>query len=243
MKRVPSLPEEPAGLKAFRRSQPTESPEHIWKAFRQHLERSSYRDLINALAAAQGGLCAYCERRLTDSDGALKSEGRHVDHVIPKSLYPKQALDWKNLLLCCLGPRSCGDAKGNQRLDPSCDPRTFPQIPSLFDIGIDGHLRVNNDTCDRVGIDPFALTKVIDDVLNLNSGRLRRARRVVLDNLLRWWPRLADQSRSVRLALVAQRLGPDDHGHLQAFWTTERQALAPESEVWLAQQASSQGTP
>ncbi|MFC3243972.1 HNH endonuclease [Gordonia humi] len=39
--------------------------------------------------------CAYCESVIEDVAPA------HVEHILPKSIFPKLVLEWSNLTLCC----------------------------------------------------------------------------------------------------------------------------------------------
>jgi len=74
--------------------------------------------------------------------------------------------------------------------------------------------------------------------------RLRKARQDIGDNTRSWFvfmleellsPQLTDdQQRSIVDLLVARRLQPDHHKGLPRFWSTERSAIGPPSEAWLA---------
>lgn len=61
------------------------------------LAENKYRqqDVKTSLKEMFGGKCAYCESHLTHI-----SYG-HIEHFKPKSSYPKDCFNWKNLLLGC----------------------------------------------------------------------------------------------------------------------------------------------
>ena len=181
----------------------------------------------------------------------------------PNSGEPKRVLEWTNLMLCCGGGTwkhhgdstryqpptrtnlSCGQSKADDELPASCDPRSFPWAESLVSIGIDGRMRAKLDACERAGVDSATLQSMIDERLGLNCERLRLARESVVNNLLSWvndlfdWalsnaPNLPDDTvERMRAELAGGRLGPDAHGYLRPFWTTERQYLGDPAEAWI----------
>lgn len=159
---------------------------------------------------------------------------------------------------------SCGQCKGDRPLGAGCDPRALPCLPRLVDIGSDGKMSANAEACQAVGVSDTELDRVIHDVLNLNCERLRVARQstvarvtseiVWLAGELESRLTLGEAAKQVfRDSLVEGRLAPDEHGHLKAFWTTERQYLEPWADAWLAKNhsrlncpptaAAPQGTP
>lgn len=85
--------------------------------------------LRRAKAEEQGGLCAYCECRLTGPDGTLPPHVSHVDHFQPrnKGPHPRPDLtfDWDNMLLSCQREFSCGKHKDRQPIpaDSIINPR------------------------------------------------------------------------------------------------------------------------
>lgn len=267
MKAVPRLPAEPPGLAAYRSANPVDDAapgseaKDVWERFRSD---PAYKELRDALVAVQGGLCAYCEQRVTKDTGELIALDQQVEHVLAKSGGPSRTLDWTNLVLSCGGGtyrhhreksrqgtgrpnESCGQRKSDADLRPGCDPRTFPLLLRLVDVGLDGTLSANTSSCAQLGIAPAELEQTINVILNLNCDRLRRARRKVADNIRKWVVEIANyllnsmhlsagqQSEFLDL-MVAGRLQPDRHGHLRAFWSTERQFL-PWSESWLTSNA------
>jgi len=239
---------------------PPEQAEEVWNAFRDDV---GYKDLLQVLIDVQQGLCIYCEQRLVDATGTRVFADYQVEHVLAKSGGEGRTLNWTNLAAACSGgtyahhkdlsrrragraSESCGQRKGDLELAAACDPRGFPLSPSLVDIGQDGKATPNPHACNAHGVSNALLAATINDLLNLNAERLRVARQKVFDNLRTWLvpllkvlledAHLTDSQRRQGVELlVAGRLQPDANGYLHAFWTTERCALGPAGEAWLAQ--------
>ncbi len=60
-----------------------------------------------ALNQDQQGLCAYCERSLTETDG-------QIDHIKPKggaNGHPELCFSYSNYAHCCINPKTCGQKK------------------------------------------------------------------------------------------------------------------------------------
>lgn len=140
---------------------------------------------------------------------------------------------------------SCGQWKDDDDLGNGCDPRSFPCTLRLVDVGIDGRMKAEDAACRACGIDPAEVNRTINQVLNLNCERLRVARQRLVREVaeevvylaIELAPRVGAQAQAL-LAVVAEgRLAPDAGGHLRAFWTVERQYLAPWSETWIAANA------
>lgn len=264
MKHVPRLGEEPEQLKTYRAAYPEdakakgEDAKRVWNRFR---DDPAYKDLRDQLVARQQGLCGYCEQRLTRKDGALITTDQQVEHVCAKSGGDERTLDWTNLMLCCSGgtnphhddpsrkkasaSESCGQSKLARELGKGCDPRDFPLLKGLVRVGIDGRLFADIANCFEAGVNPTVLDETLNDVLQLNCERLRMAREKtracvagenlwLTEQLLSRGNYNAAQKQALIDLVVAGRLQPDPHGHLNAFWTTERQALEPWSDDWLS---------
>lgn len=79
-------------------------------------------------ADEQGGLCGYCECRLTEADGTLRLGRSRLDHVLPRSDFEDLTFEWSNLLLSCSCEQHCDCHKGDEHgiIDPHReDPREF----------------------------------------------------------------------------------------------------------------------
>ncbi|MBT9555017.1 MAG: hypothetical protein IV100_03260 [Myxococcales bacterium] len=187
MKRVAAPAEAPKVLADFGQLH----PDATWEKFKDKKKRRG-RDVFDALAEAQGHLCAYCEIRIG------RGELGQVEHFIPKSKGGAH-LDIANMLAVCeggtnpkLGERSlppipdtmhCGQLKGDR--DPTgviLDPRTLPPDTVIWDITVQGVLIVHEERCRVAGIDP-ALAKSTLEGLGLNRPVLVRLRKRILDGL------------------------------------------------------------
>lgn len=69
----------------------------------------------------QGGLCIYCEKRLTSNEGQL-------EHIIPKAssnAQPQLCFSYTNYAHSCINPKTCGQKKGHGLLPiqpgPGCN--------------------------------------------------------------------------------------------------------------------------
>lgn len=210
MRRVPGLSGEPTSLQAYRAAHPADDScsgdeaQAAWSRFR---DDEAYAIVRDALVAAQGGLCMYCEQRLTHEDGRLVTTDQQVEHVLAKSGDVGRTLAWTNLGGCCVGGTwphhtdrsrylkgtrkkpntSCGQTKNDLDLPVGCDPRSFPlSSPRLVRIDLDGTMRPEVTACAQHGIDPTNLKEAIDKTLGLNCDRLRLARSKLIDELKGW---------------------------------------------------------
>ena len=97
MHSVPRSPE-PAFLAAIRAAHPQ------WT----DLNAANRQAVREALRADFHQCCAYCENRchIAGNDASLET----VDHFRPRSKFPRQALDWLNLVYAC---QRCNTTKGN----------------------------------------------------------------------------------------------------------------------------------
>ena len=238
---------------------PADQAAAAWDTFKT--DKPAYAELLGQLAQTQQGLCAYCEQRLVDATGQLVPNDYQIEHVLAKSGAVGRVLDWTNLALACIGgtykhhqdvsrrftdkrDTSCGQAKGDDDLPPGGDPRGHPLLDPLVEIGIDGRLCVNDQNCIAAGVAPKAVADTIA-LLNLDCERLRKTRQDRRDNVNAWVvPLLAEllaeahlgpaDHQQIRDLIIAGRLQPDSLGYLRAFWTTERSALGPDAETWIA---------
>lgn len=271
MKHVRALATEPPLLAQYRATYPNEEKRPAgeasatWEAFKADRpadqELSAFQELLAKLAEAQQGLCIYCEQRLVDSAGKLVPNDYQVEHVQAKSGAVGRVLDWHNLALACGGGTfkhhrdatrvyttaqntACGQTKEDEDLPPGCDPRTFPLLDALVEVGIDGKLVVNGRHCTAAGVAQKNVEDAIK-LLNLDCERLRKARQDRRDNVNLWFvPLLAELLVATHLAaaqrqqmldlLIAGRLQPDALGYLRASWSTERCALGPDAETWIS---------
>jgi uncharacterized protein (TIGR02646 family) len=241
-------------------TRPENEASATWEDFKT--AQAAYKQVLDELARAQQGLCIYCEQLLVDASGKLVSNDYQVEHVQAKSGAVGRVLAWRNLALACTGGTyphhreasrqftnalntSCGQTKGDGDLPPSCDPRSIPLAGALVEAGIDGKLAVNARNCAAAGVSAAEVEAALL-LLNLDCERLRKARQDRRDNINAWVVALLEElllSSHLNVAqrqqmldlLIAGRLQPDaSSGYLRAFWTTERCALGPDAETWIA---------
>ncbi len=217
-----------------------------WNEFCSHDAGASLRELRDALATNQHGLCAYCEIEIADPR-------RQVEHVIPRSdaaVGNQLALDVTNMVACCMGGTrayesedyflapirdnmSCGQAKDDQQDDAFIDPRTLPPLPSLVRVSDNGLIEVDEEACQTAGVEPGHVARTIE-ILNLNAQRLRLARAKWRSDLVEAVQRAGDSNRIV--AWLRTVLTPDAEGRLPRFFTTTRCYFGPLGEGVLEQQ-------
>ena len=252
MKRILGLTHPTTGLAKYLEK---ERDAATWDGFGSHEGSSdSKRELTEALAVIQHGLCGYCEIDLHPRD-------RQIDHVIPQSDQNRagssRSLDVLNMIACCTGGTSydpgirrvptrfrspirshmsCGQAKGDISDQDFLDPRILPALPSLVYVLIDGEIEPDVDACATAGIKSSRVQRTIN-ILRLNVPRLKDARANLWQQLLSAW---GEQSDGDTLRKAAeQELLPDETGMIPSFFTTTRSYFRPLSEEILAENLKS----
>ncbi len=160
------------------------------------------RDIQTALLTEQGGICCYCEMRIS-------AESSHIEHVHPRSREPiEKRLDYSNLLASCgrdsterkdrsqpTTPRHCGASKQDwyektkfvSPLDADCE--------DCFRYAADGQILPGT-------VRPVAAQETIKR-LALDIDKLRAMRRAASEAVLDPLPEPAEMS--ALLAGFAQR--------------------------------------
>ena len=139
-------------------------------------ERSQIR---SALTRDQGGLCAYCQRRLPAEGDAAAAHGFRIEHWEARS-EELGDFHWRHLLGVC-----SGDTSAPERM-LHCDQKRGNTPLFLHPVEGEGpsprqHLRYLGDG--TVRSDDAQAEKDVDKTLNLNAGFLKRARREVVEAL------------------------------------------------------------
>jgi uncharacterized protein (TIGR02646 family) len=234
VKRVKSSQGEPDVLMAFRNSNPSAT----WAQFKNEPGNEA---VFDALALAQGFICAYCEIRID------RSNTGQVEHYEPKSTSAvgrNLHLAYDNMLACCdggtirwrpdrsLAPISqtmhCGQLKGAASpTGHSLDPRSIPVSPCLWGTTSRGELFVDREACLAAQVDPDLAESTLR-FLGLNSRILVRLRSALLEQLERELE--SDEPRQVVNLLL-----PDRRGELSQFWSTIRAWAGAEIEQWIAE--------
>lgn len=180
---------EPLTLAAFKEA----FPNGTWDEMRNEpmYGQQAFADCRRQVIGDQGGLCAYCEKKL-DINAQL-------EHFYPKSFSSKGHnlhLDWHNMLAVCDGGKSADKTNNPLPENLSCDankdrehkgrrlyapdnllnPRNLPSSRNLFVFNVsNGCLSPNKANCDCAEVDINKLEKTIE-ALNLNCHRLCRER-------------------------------------------------------------------
>lgn len=155
-----------------------------WKKFRRTpgTDYESKPELRKALYSEQGGLCAYCMRRLSDEFNRDILTQNKIDHIKPRDFCTRdERMSYDNMVLCCNGT-----IQGTSENDTHCDTHkgsTIHQISPLRLCCIDslsytsrGKIKSSNITWD----------KELNEVLNLNQKLLIENRKSFLMKIINW---------------------------------------------------------
>lgn len=156
-----ALPE-PDALKKYR----DKNPNGAWIDEAFQTARDITRRQLNR---EQAGHCVYCESRLPEDDG-------HIEHIKPRSSYPRLVFDYSNLAHSCSARTHCGHAKGNSEIpiEPRLDCNRFFTLYAS-----DGLL----DAADTLAGDERVQVENTLRTLNLNDPALTRQRKNYFDTL------------------------------------------------------------
>ncbi len=142
-----------------------------------HADYDNYDDkdtLRRSLVSEQHGLCCYCLSRITADRQAMK-----IAHWHPRApnRYPKEQLDYSNLLGACKGNE--GQPYRLQHCDTRQGDLEVSRNPANPAHRVEGLSRYKGNG--RVGSDNRAFDHDLDEVLNLNVAFLVNRRKGVLD--------------------------------------------------------------
>lgn len=119
-------------------------------------------DLKKSLLKEQGELCAYCMSRIS-------LEKMKIEHFLPQSVYPSEALEYSNLLAVCRGYE--GECSQNQ----TCDTKKSNGIISINPLN---KTHINNITYSNDGtINSTSYHNDLHTILNLNLNSLKNNRK------------------------------------------------------------------
>ena len=249
MKRIRALEEPTPGLAEYKEC---DGECATWEGFGSYRGSSdAKRELAQALADTQHGLCGYCEIGLHLRD-------QEIEHVIPRSDTAhggaESVLDHTNMIACCRGGtseprhsdiredpsrfrrpvkahRSCGQAKGDASDVRFLDPRKLPALPSVVRVSVDGVIAPDATACAAVGLDEARVQRSIE-VLGLNVPRLRDARADRRRALEDDWHEYGGDLQKIRAA-ARRELLPGESGKLPDFFTTARSFYGSVAEAIL----------
>lgn len=247
---------EPNRLGAFRASHPDalweKTDDTIGSAFRCCIAR--YQETQQQLRSDQGNICAYCEQDLlSGTNGAL--DDCRIEHFHPKSKQapgePNWALEWNNLMVVCCGGNqrhvvnslqrfdldpqnySCDVPKGDKILDAIIlNPLNLPDFNIWKFNRSNGLIAVDEEFCITHGLDVEKARQTIHE-LNLNSSRLMRARKTILDDLNRRITESLVKGQTIeqaRSALAASILRRTPAGDWPSFFSAVRFYLGQHAE-------------
>ncbi|ENH7111135.1 TIGR02646 family protein [Vibrio parahaemolyticus] len=218
-----------------------------------------YHETQQQLRTDQGNLCAYCEQDLlSGTNGAL--DDCRIEHFHPKSKREQGelnwGLDWANLLVVCCGGNQSKVVEPEQRFDTdrknySCDvPKDDKILDAIIfnplhlpDVNIwkfyrsTGLIDVNERVCEAQGLDAEMARQTIKE-LNLNSPRLMRARKVILEDLN---SRITERVRrgltieQASSSLAESVLRKNRAGDWPSFFSATRSYLGRSAEAVLVQ--------
>jgi len=231
----------------------TVNPTNTWK---QYCRPAANKQQVDAqLRLDQGGLCAYCEIDLIESDNTGKADFR-VEHFHPKtdtSTAHNWHLDWNNLLGCCHGgsqrdvadernrftspDNSCDVPKENKILDNIIlNPLLLPASPAIYQCDRStGEISVIVANCQSAGVSEVQAQNTINE-LHLIAPRLNRLRKTVLDDLnSRIASRVAqgDDISAARTYFSKIYLNKNENGNWSKFFTSIRSYLGSDAEQHL----------
>ena len=140
-------------------------------------------DLREALVSEQRGLCCYCTKRIKPHSQDMK-----IEHWKCQANYPDLQLDYSNMLGSCSGitdlDRHCDTSKGDQNL--KWNPANLEhRIEDRIQYRSDGTVEGKTDDSGRQINEEFNYQ--VNNVLNLNVKRLMNNRKVVYEEVLKWW--------------------------------------------------------
>jgi uncharacterized protein (TIGR02646 family) len=236
------------------------NPNAKWEQFKNECQQG-YKDVQNQLRLDQGNLCCYCEIDMKQGQGFGKNDFR-VEHFHPKAnkkdtTDDNWALDWQNMLGCCLGgsERYVTDEKirliekHNERHsdvlksefiwdDEILNPLEIPAFPILFQARRrDGSLSVQEDNCRDAGIDIEKANNCLHpEKLNLNSVVLKEHRKKALDAINQQVVNQLAQGLTIEQALsnlAKALLRKNEQQYWSAFFTTIRSYLGKIAEQHL----------
>ena len=140
-------------------------------------------ELRRSLYMEQGGICAYCMRRLSDEFDSERSTENKVEHVRPRQTCEdaQARMEYTNLLMCCSGTIS-GTAYSQTHCDTHKGSRTISFTPT--DPEFIKTLYYNNYG-KIFSTDPL-FNEEINSVLNLNHPRLVENRKQLIFSIITW---------------------------------------------------------
>lgn len=151
-----------------------------WKEFRNTAgtDYESKQELRKSLYKEQGGLCAYCMKRLSNEFDRNVLTRNKIDHIKPReSCTRDERMDYNNMVLCCSGTTfgitHCDTHKGS--LSHTLSPLN-PQFIDSLSYTSRGIIKSSDEIWDRE----------LNAVLNLNHKQLAENRKDTILTIVKW---------------------------------------------------------
>lgn len=141
--------------------------------YKKDFPQDKIRKLRRNLLKEQGYICCYCM-------GRIGIDNSHLEHFRPKSIFPDEDMDYKNMLASCQGSIKeteedhCGHRKNDWFSERMVNPSS-PKIKDMFRYEADGYVCPGGKDEVRAG------AKEMIEHLGLNSYHLVRNREEAIE--------------------------------------------------------------
>jgi len=138
-----------------------------------------YSIVLNHLIDEQGGLCAYCMKRIPDY---RKKPAASIEHIDPQSkTSTEKALDYSNMLAVCNGNRN---AKTDDEI--TCDARRGNRHLDINPLDGSTLIGIQYRNSGKIYSDDSEIDRQLNEVLNLNceAMSLIKCRKSALNKML-----------------------------------------------------------
>lgn len=179
--------------------------EAVWEDFGKPEYAEKKKLLRETLLSVQGGLCAYCERRLPEADTPGFSENCHIEHFRPRKQYPNLTFDWNNLFLSCSRSLNCGQWKDSNSEARAIDiERVFKPDEHAVRLS-ECFIYQSGEILPAKGLSPHLQNAACLTIqkFNLNSMPLVNTRRKIEKN---FWECFTDKDTGLLLADIDESL-------------------------------------
>jgi uncharacterized protein (TIGR02646 family) len=130
-----------------------------------NLGKAQRSPMLEALVKEQGAICAYTMKPIARINGSWQA---HIEHILPRSKYPADSVDWKNIVACVPDPDSSCEygAKLKDKYDAGALPFTNP---TMSGVSAQFRFRENGEV---EGLTEAATESLNEKVLYLNHSNL-----------------------------------------------------------------------
>lgn len=192
-------------IKGFEPASLTQHRKTAHATYGNYLDKDSLRQ---HLVSEQRGICCYCMRRIRPDAQAMK-----IEHWHGQDRYPGEQMSYANLLAACAGNE--GQRRTSQHCDTRKGERDLSRNPANPAHNVENLIRFQGDG--TIISDNPAFNLELNEVLNLNEGRLRNNRKAVLDAFHRSLGKWGSLQRHTLENLLADWNGNSDTGDLREY--------------------------